>query len=310
MTTSTPPRKRILRILPILLLGAALILVGACGDNADDAGGPGGSATTENASGIPKRIVSLSPTATEMLFAIDAGEQVVAVDDQSNFPPEAPITDLSGYQPNVEAIAGYQPDLVVLSGDAGGVVAGLNALGITTRIDPAARTLDDTYGQIAELGMATGHEDAAAALVAGMRKGIDEQMARVPKRPQPLTYYHELEDTLFTATSQTFIGEVYRLAGLENVADPADADGQSGGYPQLSPEFLVDADPDVIFLADTKCCQQTAETVAARPGFGGLSALANGRVVELDDDVASRWGPRIVELLRTVVDATAAVPVG
>lgn len=297
------------RILPILLLAAALALVGACGDESDDAVSPGGSATTDRASDIPERIVSLSPTATEILFAIGAGDQVVAVDDQSNFPPEAPKTDLSGYQPNVEAIAGYQPDLVVLSGDAGGVVAGLDALGIQTRIDPAARTLDDTYGQIAELGIATGHEDGAADVVASMRKGIDEQVARVPKRPQPLTYYHELEDSLFTATSQTFIGEIYRLAGLENVADPADADGQSGGYPQLSPEYLVDADPDFIFLADTKYGQQTAETVAARPGFGGLSAVANGRVVELDDDVASRWGPRIVELLRTVVDTTAAVPV-
>lgn len=296
------------RILATLLVATTLILVSACGDNS-------GIDQTAEVPKLPvppppERIVSLSATATEILFAIGAGDQVVAVDDQSNFPLDAPITDLSGYQPNVEAVAGYQPDLVLLSDDRGGVVAGLDALGITTRVDAAARTLDDTYSQIAELGIATGHEDGAADVVAGMRKGIDEQVTRVPERPQPLTYYHELDPTLFTATSQTFIGEVYRLAGLENVADPTDADGQSGGYPQLSPEFLVDADPDVIFLADTKCCQQTAETVAARPGFGGLSAVANGRVVELDDDIASRWGPRIVELLRTVVDATAAVPVG
>jgi iron complex transport system substrate-binding protein len=92
------------------------------------------------------------------------------------------------------------------------------------------------------------------------------------------------------------------------VADPADADGQSGGYPQLSAEFLVEADPDLVFLADTKCCQQDAATFAARPGFADLSAVANGNVVNLDDDIASRWGPRVVDLLRTIIEAVQAVP--
>ena len=118
---------------------------------------------------------------------------------------------------------------------------------------------------------------------------------------------HELDDTLYTVTSSTFIGEVYTLAGLVNAADPADADGSAWGYPQLSAEYLLDADPDLIFLADTRCCAQDAETVAARPGWESLTAVETGRIVELDDDVASRWGPRIVDFLRAIVNAVNAI---
>ncbi|MDQ4005889.1 MAG: ABC transporter substrate-binding protein, partial [Actinomycetota bacterium] len=211
----------------------------------------------------PDAIVSISPTATEMLFALGAGDQVVAVDDQSNFPPEAPTTDLSGFEPNVEAIATYEPDLVVTSDDTGELLDSLAALDIPVMAQPAAVTLDDTYEQIGELGQATGHVEDAADVVESMRGEIDDIVASVPAFATPPTYYHELDPTYFTATSSTFIGELYTLVGLRNIADPAD-DGS--GYPQLSAEFIVDADPDLIFLADTKCCDQSAATVADRPG--------------------------------------------
>ncbi|MGH9283698.1 MAG: ABC transporter substrate-binding protein, partial [Acidimicrobiales bacterium] len=102
----------------------------------------------------------------------------------------------------------------------------------------------------------------------------------------------------FSATSKTFIGSVYALLGLENIADAADAEG--GGYPQLSAEYIVQADPDFIFLADTRCCQQSAASVAGRDGWGGIAAVRTGSVVALDDDVASRWGPRVVDFLEAV----------
>jgi len=279
--------------------------VGADSESADSE-----SAESEPESETPGQIVSLSPTATEMLFAIGAGEQVVAVDDQSDFPADVPTTDLSNLEPNVEAVAAYEPDLVVLSGDPGDVEAGLGALGIETLLQPAAVTLDDTYAQLTELGEVTGHPDEAEELVAELRAEVDAIVAAVPQRPEPLTYYHELDDQLYSATSQTFIGEVYALAGLENVADPADPDGEFGGYPQLSAEYLVEADPDMVFLADTECCGQDAATFAARPGFADMTAVRDGNVVELSDDIASRWGPRVVELLRTVAKAAADVPVG
>jgi iron complex transport system substrate-binding protein len=244
----------------------------------------------------PEAIVSLSPTATEMLFAIDAGDRVVAVDDQSTYPPEAPITDLSGFNPNIEAIAGHEPDLVIVSYDANGVIAGLEALDIPVLQLDAVDDLDGAYAQIETLGEVTGQIDEADQLVADMRDKIAAISARV--QGSGLTYFHELDELLYTATSSTFIGQLYAMLGLENVADPADTD--KSGYPQLSTEFLLDADPSLIFLADTKCCGQNADTVAARPGWGQLSAVANGNVVSLDDDIASRWGPRVVDLLEAI----------
>ena len=245
----------------------------------------------------PTRVVSLSPTATEMLFAIDAGDQVVAVDDQSNYPPSAPTTKLSGYQPNVEAVAGYRPDLVVFSTDTGDLAASLRRLAIPALGLPAATRLDDSYAQIQQLGKATGHTTEAEGLVTAMRSEI-QQIVATAKLDRPLTYYHELDKNLFSATSKTFIGQLYAQLGLQNIADKADKEGS--GYPQLSPEYVVKADPDVIFLADTKCCAQSAEAVAARAGWEEVRAVKDGAVVGLDDDVASRWGPRVVDFLRVI----------
>jgi iron complex transport system substrate-binding protein len=249
----------------------------------------------------PARVVSLSPTATEMLFAIGAGQQVAAVD--SNYPEEAPKTDLSAYEPNLEAIAKYKPDLVVYSDDPGDLAAGLGKLAVPALQQPAAKTLDDTYAQLDQLGRATGHVAEAAQLATTMRAEIAKIAAAKPTHQ--LTYYHELDKNLYTATSKTFIGQLYAQLGMKNVADAADKD--ASGYPQLSAEYLVKADPDLIFLADTKCCGQTARTVAARDGWGDLTAVRTGGVVELDDDIASRWGPRVVDFLRTVAAKVEAM---
>jgi len=248
----------------------------------------------------PTRIVSLAPTATEMLFAIGAGEQVVAVDDFSNYPEEAPITDLSGFEPNIEAIAAHEPDLVVVSDDINDVVAALTAIDIPVVHNPAAATLDDTYAQVELLGQATGHPDESSALVTSMREEIDQLVAAVAETAEAHTYYHELDGSLFTVTSTTFIGQLYDLAGLDNIADQAE--GADTGYPQLSAEYIIEADPDLIFLADTKCCGESLETVAARPGWDVLTAVTTGGVVELDDDIASRWGPRVVDHLAIIVE--------
>jgi iron complex transport system substrate-binding protein len=306
--------RRSLRSL-VLLLAMALVAAGCGQDGArSDAAAPaaqGGAfpVTLDTPAGKltldrrPTRIVSMSPTATEMLFAIGAGRQVAAVDSNSNHPEEAPRTGLSAYEPNLEAIAGYKPDLVVYSDDPGDLAAGLGKLAIPALQQPAARTLDDTYAQLDQLGRATGHLPEATRLAATMRAEIAKVAAAKPSRR--LTYYHELDKNLYTATSKTFIGQLYAQLGLRNIADAADKDGS--GYPQLSAEYIVKADPDLIFLADTKCCGQTARTVAARDGWDDLTAVRTGAVVELDDDVASRWGPRVVDFLKTVAAKVEAV---
>ncbi len=118
-----------------------------------------------------------------------------------------------------------------------------------------------------------------------------------------LSVYHELDPTLFSATSKTFVGQVYTALGLKNIADAADSAGF--GYPQLSAEYVVSADPDLIVLADTVCCGQKASTVAARPGWDRISAVRTGSVVRVDDSIASRWGPRLVNFFRAMSSALA-----
>lgn len=250
----------------------------------------------------PVRIVSLSPTSTEMLFAIGAGKQVKAVDDFSNYPANAPKTALSGYKPNVEAIAKYKPDLIVASAD-GDAMKALRALKIPVLVMPAAVTIDDSYTQMEQLGVATGNVASAVLAVAKMRTALDKAFASASKRTAPLRYYHELDNTYYTVTSKTFVGSLFAKLGMVNVADPADKDGY--GYPQISPEYLLKANPDVVLLADTKCCGETAAKFGARPGFAAINAVKNGQVIELDDDVASRWGPRVVDLVTAVAAKTA-----
>ncbi len=243
----------------------------------------------------PKKIVSLSPTATEMLFAIGAGPQVVAVDDQSTFPASAPRTKLSGFQPNAEAVAGYHPDLVLVANDANGLMASLAKLKLPALLLPAATSLDDSYAQDLTLGQATGHPATAALLATSTRTRIAKAIASVPASAKGRKVYHELDPTLYSATSSTFIGSVYKEFGLTNIADAAKGAAAAGGYPQVSAEFVVTQAPDLIVLADTKCCQQDVAAVAKRPAFGAIPAVKNGKVLAADDDIASRWGPRIAD---------------
>jgi iron complex transport system substrate-binding protein len=254
---------------------------------------------------FPKRIVSLSPTATESLFAVGAGKQVIAVDDQSTYPKRAPRTKLSGFTPNVEAIAEYRPDLVVIAYDPGDLRASLGRLHIRVLMQDAAKTLPEAYGQIKQLGTITGHRKQADKVVAGMKSRIKKLVAHARKRGAGLTYYHELTPDLYSVTSKTFVGRVYSLFGLRNIADAADKAGS--GYPQLSPEYIVSAGPGLIVLADTVCCGQSPRTVAARPGWGKIPAVRNGLVLRIDDSIASRWGPRIVNLVRAVDAALSHV---
>jgi iron complex transport system substrate-binding protein len=256
----------------------------------------------------PTAIVSLSPTATEMLYAIGAGGQVKAVDEYSDYPPSAPRTNIDESDPNVEAIASYKPDLVVVSEEPTSLDTQLESLGIPVLRLPAAANLSQEYAQFSELGKATGHTAQAAAEVAKIKGQIARIVASVHKPAHAETYYYELDQTYYSETSSTFIGQVLGLLGLRSIADAAKGAAASGGYPQLSGEFILKANPDYILLADTVCCGQSAATVAQRPGWSDLTAVKDGRVLGLNDDIASRWGPRIVLLLSEVAAELKAHP--
>jgi iron complex transport system substrate-binding protein len=269
----------------------ATVSLAACGGGTD-------TADTTVAPESALKIVSLSPTATEMLYAIGAGDQVVAVDSLSTYPAEvsSKVTKISAYEPSVEAILAYEPDVVLISNDMNKITEQLESISsrkITVWTGAAAASIDDVYKQINELGELTGRSSEATALVADMTKRID---AAVPDVAPTVAFsvYYELDNTYYSVTSNTFVGALLKQFGMVSIADGVE---EGNDYPQLSAEAIVKADPAIIFLADTKCCQQSAATVKARAGWSGISAVKDNNIIELDDDVASRWGPRIVDLI-------------
>jgi len=251
----------------------------------------------------PTAIVSLSPSATEMLYAIGAGSQVKAVDKYSNYPPGTPRTGMSALQINVESLLAQRPDLVILPNADDKLAAKLKTVSIPLLVMPAAAKISDVYSEIATLGQVTGHVDQAGTESSGIRTSLQRIAASVPKQSPAPTYFYELSPDFYSVTSDTFVGQLLGLLGLHSIADAAKGAAKSGGYPQLSSEFIVKANPDYIFLADTICCQQTVAKVAKRAGWSQLSAVHDHHVVPLNDDIASRWGPRIVVLLKTIADA-------
>ena len=307
------------RVAAGVLIFAASALLAGCGSSGSSSSA-GASASTSTgtypltvraASGTvtikarPGRIISLSPTATEDLYAVGAGHQVVAVDSDSDYPKNAPVTSLSALTPNVEAIAKYRPDLVIASQGTGGLVAGLTKLGVPVLIEPAAATLAGAYAQIAQIGQATGHLPQAQRTVAAMRSRITADVRRAGAGHQDLTYYWELSASpYYSVTSQTFIGQVVGLFGLKNIADAANQ-AADGGYPELTEEYIVTARPEIIFLADNQAADggQSPAVVARRSGWAAIPAVKDDEIIGLNDDIASRWGPRLPQLVAAIAQA-------
>jgi len=266
-------------------------------------------ATATAATAKPSCVVSMSPTATETLYAIGAASQVKAVDRDSNYPVgKLPKTRIDALNPSVEAVSGVcpkvkgktvKPDLVVISYDANNIKANLTALGITVVEQDAAVSLADAQAQIRQLGSLTGHAATANQVATALGKHVNDAVAsvkaaasRLKVRASTISIYYELDPTLYSITSDTFVGSLLHQMGVTNIADSV-AQQSDYGYPQLSREYVISASPKVIFLADTKCCSIKASTVAARTGFASVAAVKYHHVIALDDDVASRWGPRL-----------------
>ena len=284
---------------PVAAVAASIVLLAACGS--------GGDSASDQAEGTcDARIVSLSPTATEMLYGIDAGDCVVAVDSLSTYPAEVAdkVTDISAYEPSAEAILGFEPTHVLISYDPG-IVDQLTAADpdIVVWTGDAATSIDGVYEQITELGELTDRAAQAEELIASMKTRIADATDGVTA-PAGTSIFYELDDTLYSVTSSTFVGSLMQPFGVTNVADGVEP---GNDYPQLSAEAIIAANPTVIFLADTKCCGQSAATVKARPGWSGIDAVVNGNIVELDDDIASRWGPRVVDLVEQFAAAVQSL---
>jgi len=302
--------------LPALIV--ALTLAAACGDDeTDSALTPGATPTaaspvatfpmtversdgkSETFDAPVERIVSLSPGATEILFAIGAEDRIVAVDNQADYPAEAAAfpTKVDAYEPSIEAIAALEPDLVIVADNVGGIVESLDQLSIPLfyrDLDESVQTIDDVIEHVEILGALTDRGPAAETLASSLRARVDavaEQMQDVAADEAP-SVYHELDSTLYSVAEGSFIGSVYATLKAENIA------GDGGGtlYPQLTQEAIIDANPDVIVLADEEF-GVTIDSVKARPGWDAIAAVQNDRIYAIDPDIISRPGPRIVDAL-------------
>ena len=255
----------------------------------------------------PTKIISLSPSATEILYAVGAGSQILAVDNLSNYPANAPVSEISAFEPSVEAILAKKPDLVLLSIDSTKAPQIRNALvklGIPVLMEKAPATLKDVYAENTLLAKVTDRQAGAIKLNASMAKSIKEILAKA-KKSSKIRIFHELDDTYYSVTSNTFIGKVYKDFGAVNIADAA-AGADNSGYPQLSAEYLLKSDPQVIFLADAQY-GVTADSVSKRAGWSQISAVKNKKIVELPADIPSRWGPRLVDFYKLIGASLAKV---
>jgi cobalamin transport system substrate-binding protein len=242
----------------------------------------------------PQRIVSLASHATEIFCAIGAGEQLVAVDQFANCPAgsdEKPAVD--AFQPSVEAIVAYDPDLVYAWYDPGDLVRSLRTAGVPVFFLAVPADVDGLFENIRLIGEITGREEEADALIADMEAERDAIVASIEDVETGPRIFHESDASLYTARSDTFVGELYTLLKAQNIADEAES-----SYPQLSSEAVVAADPEVIVLADFA---DPAE-VAARPGWSAISAVANGRICPVNPDLTDRPGPNIMQGLQALAD--------
>lgn len=286
----------------VFALGLMMILVVSCAQatptpteaptisEVDDAG------RAVEITGVPERIISLAPSNTEILFALGLGDQVVGVSDFCDYPEEAQKIERVGFvEPNLEKIVELEPDLVFYIGGTAQLekTQTMEDLGLTVLVLAPSDDIEDIFTDIELVGRATGTEDEAADLVSELRARMDEVLSRVAQAErQPLVFY-ELDATdptrPWTAGPGSFIDTLITMAGGLNLGASAEME-----WAEFSTEEIIAQDPEVIILGDANY-GVTAESVAERPGWGVITAVKEGAIYPIDDNLVSRPGPRIVD---------------
>lgn len=258
-----------------------------------------GSGETIDFDEAPERIISYSPAATEVLFALGAGDRVVATDEYSNYPAEAQeLPELSYSDPPPEPALGHDPDLVIMSSWHEGQLEQFRELDMRVVFLPAPEDLDGVLDHIQLLGEVTGTQSEAEDIVAGMEERIAEIESQVGDVDESPRVFYELSPSGHTVAPGSFIGEMLEILGTDNIA--SDATSQ---FPELSSEVIIERDPEVILLATHgEHGGQSLETLRERPGWDEIAAIQDERVYPVDPDIFSRPGPRVVDALEELVD--------
>ena len=240
--------------------------------------------------GPPRRIISVAPSVTEILFVLGAGERVVGVSDADDYPPDVrKKVRVGGVVVNAERILSLRPDLVVgVAGLQREQLERLIRLGLPV-LAVDARSLEETLAQIALLGRVTDRAAAGERVVAGLRARVAAVARRTQGRPRPRVYVEIWDEPLQTAARGTFIDDLLGRAGGRNLFPDL------AGWPRITPEAVIRRDPEVILLT-----YSGLRRMAARAGWGGVTAIRRGRLHELDPDLVSRPGPRLVDGLERI----------
>lgn len=253
-----------------------------------------------------QRVISLAPSNTEILFAVGAAEEVIAREDFSNYPEEAAnLPSVGGNMGayNLEEIARLEPDLILASPlTSPEALESLKKITPNVFVLPNPKDLDDLYANLVTVGILTGHKSEAEALSASLKGRADAVLEIVKGAAEMPSVFYELDATNpakpWTAGPGTFVDLLIGLAGGQNIGASL-----SGEWAQISQEALIVEDPDIILLGDSFYGGITAESVAARPGWDGLAAVVNGRVLAFNDDLVSRPGPRMIDGLEAMAKA-------
>jgi iron complex transport system substrate-binding protein len=246
--------------------------------------------------------VSLAPSATEQLFAVGAGERVVGVTTYCNFPPEAVgLPTIGGFAArtiSLEKVAALQPDLVVSTGRLQQpLIEPLERLGLTVLVLDAA-TLDQVADNLRLLAQATDTAATGEQAAERLQRRIASVREQVAERPRPRVLYVLSEQPLMTVSPKTFIGQLIELAGGDNIF--ADAEQQ---YPRVSDEEVVRRRPEVLVVPAREGVSEWPSRLSQRPAWQELPAVRAGRLVTLDENIASRAGPRLADALEALAAA-------
>ncbi len=247
----------------------------------------------------PKSIVALSPSAAEILFTIGAGDQVSAVSEFTDFPAEAKakpvVGGFDGKTLSLETIMSFKPDLVYLTeGMHNFLISTLESNGIAYYVSKG-ESIASVEKEILEVGKITGHEKEAAKVVDDMEKKL-KKAAGAAKNDGAIKVYWEVWNAPYmSAGSTSFINDVIKAAGGENIfADLSDA------YPMVSEETIIAREPAVILIPASTGLESSA--VGLRNGWADIPAVKGGRVFVVDDNVYTRPGPRVADVVLELSD--------
>lgn len=250
----------------------------------------------------PETIVSMIPSNTEILFALGLNEEIIGVNDWDDYPEEALKKEkIGGMEFNVEKIISMNPEIVFahesMLGTSDEGLQQLRDAGLNVFVVKNAADFEQTYKTIETIGQATGKTEEAEAIVDEMKAKVEEVITKTQAVENKKRVFVETSDApeIYAPGKNTFMQEMLDMIGAENIVT-------GEGWVMISPEEIVNQDPDVIIVMYSYV-PDIVESVKKRDGFSNVTAVKEDAVVQVDENLTSRTGPRLAHGLEEVARA-------